>query len=114
MSPTPRLAFGGVIRTYLALAVASIFLDPLFEGTAPLRVVPVRAEHAGGGELAQLVPDHGLGDEHGEVLAAVVDGDRVPDHLRHDRRAAGSRPAAPPAATPGQLLGPCAQLLIDA
>jgi hypothetical protein len=32
-------------------------------------------------ELAELVADHLLGDEHRHVLAAVVDGDRVPDHL---------------------------------
>src|SRR5207245_3653820 len=36
--------------------------------------------------------DHLLGDEHGHVLAAVVDGDRVPDHLGEDRR--GARPGA--------------------
>src|ERR1044072_5623302 len=43
-------------------------------------------------ELAELVPDHLLGDEHGHVLAAVVDRDRVPDHLREDGR--GARPGA--------------------
>src|SRR5438093_8180712 len=48
----------------------------------------VRAKHAREGELAQLVPDHRLGDEHRHVLATVVHGDRVPDHLGHDRRAA--------------------------
>src|SRR5437868_13588489 len=42
-------------------------------------------------ELAELVPDHLLGDEHRHVLAAVVDGDRVPDHLREDGRRAGPR-----------------------
>src|SRR5438093_11121321 len=40
------------------------------------------------GELAELVADHLLGDEHGHVLPAVVDRDRVPDHLREDRRRA--------------------------
>src|SRR5256714_4056048 len=37
-------------------------------------------------ELAELVADHLLGDEDGHVLAAVVDRNRVPDHLREDRR----------------------------
>src|SRR4029077_9991612 len=37
------------------------------------------------GELAELVPDHRLRDEHRHVLAAVVHRDRVPDHVRHDR-----------------------------
>src|SRR5438477_12744228 len=43
-------------------------------------------------ELAELVADHLLGDEHGDVLAAVVDGNRVPDHLREDGGSA--RPGA--------------------
>src|SRR5919109_4938828 len=44
------------------------------------------AEGARGCELAQLVPHHLLRDEHGHVLAAVVDGNRVADHLREDGR----------------------------
>src|SRR5690606_6502266 len=48
-------------------------------------VVP---ERAGGGELAELVADHRLGDVDGHVLAAVVDGDGVPDHVGDDGRAA--------------------------
>src|SRR5882757_4807656 len=51
----------------------------------------VRAEGAGRGELAQLVPDHRLGDEDRHVFFAVVDGDRVADHLGEDRR--GARPS---------------------
>src|SRR5215212_8485701 len=47
-------------------------------------------ERAGQSELAELVPDHGLGDEHRDVLAPVVHGDRVPEHVGDDRRA--SRP----------------------
>src|SRR5512146_751031 len=43
-------------------------------------------------ELAELVTDHLLGDEDRHVLAAVVDGDRVADHLGEDRR--GARPGA--------------------
>src|SRR5207248_2747761 len=52
----------------------------------------VAAERPRRRELAQLVPDHLLRDEHGHVLAAVVNGDRVPDHLGEDRR--GARPGA--------------------
>src|SRR5512133_3129770 len=55
-----------------------------------LAVAGVRAERARGSELAELVPDHLLRDEDGNVLAAVVDRDRVPDHLGKDRR--GARP----------------------
>src|SRR5581483_1404435 len=55
-------------------------------------VAGMAAERPRRRELAELVPDHLLGDEHGHVLAAVVDGDRVRDHLREDRR--GARPGA--------------------
>src|ERR671935_2627542 len=50
------------------------------------------AERPGRRELAELVTDHLLGDEHRHVLAAVVHRDRVSDHLREDRR--GPRPGA--------------------
>src|SRR5947207_15190894 len=43
-------------------------------------------------ELTELVADHLLRDEHGHVLAAVVDGDRVTDHLGED--GSGARPRA--------------------
>src|SRR5712691_3043866 len=57
-----------------------------------LAIAGVAAEEPGRCELAELVADHLLGHEHGHVLTAVVDGDRVPDHLRKDRR--GPRPGA--------------------
>ena len=43
-------------------------------------------------ELAELVAHHRLGDEHRDVLPAVVNGDRVPQHRRHDHGAPGPRP----------------------
>src|SRR5690606_7552354 len=54
--------------------------------TALLVLLLVAAEGAGGREFAQVVADHGLGHEHGDVLATVVDGDRVAEHGRHDHR----------------------------
>src|SRR5690606_22875412 len=39
-------------------------------------------------ELAELVADHGLGHEHGDVLAAVVHRDGVPQHGGDDHRTA--------------------------
>src|SRR5437870_9572126 len=56
---------------------------PLLAGVEP--------EGAGEGELAQLVTDHRLGDVHRYVLATVVDGDGVPDHVGDHRRAARPR-----------------------
>ena len=53
-------------------------------GSGPL-LTGVGAEGPGGGELAQLVPDHRLGDVDGDVLAPVVHGDGVTDHLGDDR-----------------------------
>src|SRR3712207_4094876 len=52
----------------------------------PAVVLHVPTEGAGGRELAELVPDHRLGHEDRDVLAAVVDGDRVAEHVRDDRR----------------------------
>lgn len=37
------------------------------------------------GELAQLVPDHVLGDEYLQVMFSVVDHERMSDELRHNR-----------------------------
>jgi hypothetical protein len=51
----------------------------------------VTLERARRGELAELVPDHVLVDEHGHVLAAVVDRQRQTDHFRHDHRATRPR-----------------------
>src|SRR5204863_1625163 len=58
----------------------------------PSFVARVRQERPRGRELAELVADHRLRHEHGNVLAAVVDRERVPDHLRDDGRAARPRP----------------------
>src|SRR4051794_4125751 len=58
----------------------------------PAVVLDVPTEGAGGRELAELVPDHRLGHEDRDVLAAVVHGDRVPEHVGDDRRAPGPRP----------------------
>src|SRR4051794_16381984 len=56
--------------------------------TTLLVVLVVAAEGPRRRELAELVTDHRLGDEHRDVLAAVVHGDRVAEHGRHDHRAA--------------------------
>ena len=45
-------------------------------------------EGAGDRELAQLMADHVLRDKDGDVLAPVMHGQRMADHLREDRRAA--------------------------
>ena len=41
-------------------------------------------EGTGGGELAQLVADHILGDVHRHVLTTVVDGEGVTDKVREN------------------------------
>src|SRR5580704_8609484 len=119
---TTRRAFRGVTRTYRAFALASINPPVRTQprpsrGEAPRRGVPggcppglaepcvvvllsaaapvvpdVTAESPRGRELAKLVAHHRLGDEHRDVLTAVVDGDRVAEHGRHDHGTPGPRP----------------------
>src|SRR3954462_9660407 len=104
MRSTTRRAFMGVTRMNRAVARATCVSCPNWEvielsslpgGSAaprPAVVLDVPTEGAGGRELAELVPDHRLGDEHRDVLAAVVHGDRGPEHVGDDRRA--PRPGA--------------------
>src|SRR5687767_15891456 len=92
----------GVTRTNRAVARATGASCPNWEvicmsstWSAPPRaavVLHVPTEGARGRELAELVPDHRLGHEDRDVLAAVVHGDRVPEHVGDDRRA--TRPGA--------------------
>src|SRR6185312_17144730 len=49
------------------------------------------AESPRRGEFAELVPDHRLSDKHRNVLASVVYGNRVPEHVGDDHRTAGPR-----------------------
>src|ERR1700758_209238 len=63
----------------------------LLSAAAPV-VLDVTAESPRGRELAKLVAHHRLGDEHRDVLTAVVDGDRVAEHGRHDHGTPGPRP----------------------
>src|SRR5690606_19608382 len=53
-----------------------------------LLVAAVALEDARRGELAQLVADHVLGNQHGHVLLAVVHGNRQAHHLGDHHRAA--------------------------
>src|SRR5437870_4743308 len=90
ISSMTRRAFIGVTRTCEARAKAvrtssaSVMSDP----PCPSVVLHVTPEGARRGELAELVPDHALSHEDRHVLAAVVHGDRVPEHVGDDRRAA--------------------------
>ena len=56
-----------------------------------LRIAGVALEGAGGHELTQLVANHILGDVHGHVLAAVMDGEGVAHELGEDGGGPGSR-----------------------
>src|ERR671917_230588 len=66
--------------------MSSVSLSTWSAAPGPAVVLHVPTEGAGGRELAELVPDHRLGHEDRDVLAAVVDGDRVAEHVRDDRR----------------------------
>src|SRR3984885_6186129 len=82
---TTRRAFIGVTRTYRALALASIGVS-LFSGLSPAApvILDMATEGPRGRELAELVANHRLGDEHRDVLAAVMHRDRVTEHRRND------------------------------
>src|ERR1700731_4363325 len=54
-------------------------------------------------ELAELVTDHFLGDDHRNVLLAVIDAEREPDELRQDGRTA--RPDADHLVASGRTRG---------
>src|SRR3712207_351460 len=92
----------GVTRTNRAVARATGVSCPNWEvisgisspsaAPRPAVVLDVPTERPRGRELAELVPDHRLGHEDRDVLAAVVHGDRVPEHVGDDRRA--PRPGA--------------------
>src|SRR3954454_7358472 len=89
-----RRHFIGVVRTKRACARAAFGgrCRVLFSATTgPPVVLDVTAEGARGRELAELVPDHRLGHEDRDVLAAVVHGDRVPQEVGDDRRTARPR-----------------------
>src|SRR5207342_1617261 len=71
----------------LSNAHGSISLVAPASAAATLPVfLHVPAVGAGGGKLAELVADHRVGHEDGNMLATVVDGDGVTDHVGHDHR----------------------------
>src|SRR5690606_6628695 len=88
----------GEMRRYRTCALASIascFLSSLRSAvaaditsatTALLVVLLVALESPRGGELAELVADHRLGDEHRDVLATVVHCEGVAEEVRGDHR----------------------------
>src|SRR6202795_2608552 len=86
------LALRGVRRTNLCTAETSIVATLLLESRGLFGVGAVAAEMARGRKFPQPVADHVLADEYRHVLATVVDGDRVPDHVGIDDRCA--RPGA--------------------
>src|SRR5579859_8110654 len=80
----------------MCLACASAWFSgrslALFSATArPPVFLHVTLERTGRRELAELVADHRLGDEHRDVLTAVVHGDGVAQHVRDDHGAPGPR-----------------------
>src|SRR4051794_36393603 len=84
-----RRTFCGEAFRYLRVAVACMVVLRLLArrlgGLLDL-LAGVALERTGQGELAELVADHVLGDVHRDELPPVVDGHRVTDHVRNDRR----------------------------
>src|SRR5260370_1854490 len=106
-SATSR-ALRGALRTNFCTAETSIVATTSLSLLYPrclFGVSAVAAEVARRGELAQPVTDHVFSDEHGYVLAPIVDRDRVPDHVGIDDGRA--RPGA------DHLLVACLVPLVD-
>src|SRR6185369_9457648 len=76
--------FCGEICAYLSLENVCMALSR----GCDLLVAAMSLEDARRGELAQLVADHVLGDQHRNVLFAVVHGQRQANHFWSDHRAA--------------------------
>src|SRR5690606_34384924 len=79
-----RRAFCGEMRAVRRIAFASMFIPLL----PRLLVAAMTLEGPGQGELAELVADHVLVDQHRDMVLAVVHGDGVTHHFRQDHRAA--------------------------
>src|SRR6476469_3273785 len=96
---TTRRAFIGVNRAYRRVArlrgssspAFLAFIVRLLTAPRPAVVLQLTQEGPRRRELAELVADHRFGDEHRDVLAAVVHRDRVPEHVGDDRGPARPR-----------------------
>src|SRR5213080_269056 len=84
----PALLRGNARVTEFGNDLHELYAAPSGGGGLHLAIARVRLEGAGRGELAELVAHHVLADQHGNVLAAVVDGDGDAHHLRHYHGAA--------------------------
>src|SRR5215831_14490102 len=82
-------------------------------GALGLAVRRMAVEHAGRRELAELVADHLLGDQHRNVLLAVIDAEGQPDELRQDRRAAAPYPDHLVAARGARVFRLLEQITVD-
>src|SRR5262245_8650333 len=58
-----------------------------YAGALGLAIRRMAVERTRRRELAELVADHFLGDDHRDVLLPVIDAEGQPDELRQDRRA---------------------------
>src|SRR6516162_4425890 len=93
-----RLSLRGLVRSPRRQAWASVSSRrrgaaglPISAPPRPL-VASVAVKCPGRRELAELVTDHILGDQHRDELVAVIDPKCEPDELRKDRRTARPGP----------------------
>src|SRR3546814_45234 len=82
-----RRAFCGEMRAVRRIAFASFWLDMVVISLPRLLVAAMTLEGPGQCELAELVADHVLVDQHRDMVPAVVHGNRVTHHFRQDHRA---------------------------
>src|ERR1039458_2581117 len=95
---TTRRAFCGETRMYLASALTGVLGSMLASLCRRLSrflrgcLHRMAFKYPGGGELAEFVTHHILGDVHRNELLAVVDRDGIPDELR--KNGGAPRPGA--------------------
>src|SRR5690606_18351059 len=117
--PATRFNLRGLTRKVRASACASLSATRRFafglliSGPLHLLVRRVAVKRTGRRELAELVTDHVLGDQHRDELLAVVDAEREADELRQDGRPPRPCPDHLVAARLARLLGLLQQIAVD-
>src|SRR5260221_12196866 len=93
ISCATRVSLRGLMRRLRSTASASVSCRRRGADFLPIALLPLRllvrgvaVERAGRRELAELMPDHVLGNHHRNELLAVVDAEGQADELRQDGR----------------------------
>src|SRR6516162_1007293 len=114
-----RLSLRGLVRRLRRQAWASVSSRrrgavglPISAPPRPL-VARMTVKSSGRRELAELVTDHVLGDQHGDEFVAIIDAESKSDELRKDRRSTRPRPDHLIASGPARFLSLLEKVTVD-